>query len=55
MLAGKKTYITVAVAILSAGAAFVGGQIDLAELMQTITTALIGAFVRAGITMEVKK
>lgn len=55
MLQGKKTYITAAATILTAAVAFLNGGMDLAGLIQTASTALIGVFIRSGITLEASK
>jgi hypothetical protein len=49
MLPGKKTYITAAVAIVTAIGAYLTETATAAEAGQLIFTALIGAFVRNGI------
>lgn len=55
MLPGKKTYITAVTVILTSLVAFLNGSIDLAAFIQSASTALIGAFIRSGITMEANK
>lgn len=52
MLSGYKTYITAIVAIITAIAAYLVGDASMIETAQMIFTALIGAFVRAGMTTE---
>lgn len=54
-LTGKRTYITAAIAVLSALAAWSGGQIDTAALVATALGALTVAFQRSAITNEVAK
>lgn len=52
MLKGKKTYITAAVAIIGAVAAYLVGDSNAADAAQLIVTALLGAFIRQGIKTE---
>lgn len=54
-LAGAKTYITAAAAVLTALAAFAVGEIDLVGLVTAVFAALGLASLRAGVTTEVKK
>ena len=49
MLQGKKTYITAAVAIITAIAAYLVGDATPIQAAQLVFTALIGAFVRSGV------
>ena len=49
MFAGKKTYITAAVAVISAVGAYLSGDATLIQSAQLVFTALIGAFVRSGV------
>lgn len=55
MFKGYKTYITGAVAIISAVAAYLVDDMALADSAQLVLTAILGMTVRAGITTEVKK
>ena len=55
MLKGYKTYILAGVAAISAIAGYLVGDISLADAVQLVVTAGLGAFVRNGITTEVKK
>lgn len=48
-LQGYKTYILGVATITGALAAYVNGTINAAELLQTITTALLGMSIRHGI------
>ena len=48
MLKGKKTYVTAAVAVITAAAAYAVGDASAVRTAQLILTALIGAFLRAG-------
>ena len=48
-LAGKKTYLTAAVTIATAVVAYLAGEMDLQGLIQAVSTAAIGAFLRAGV------
>ena len=50
MLAGYKTYITAALAILGAVASYFMGDLALADAIQIVIPALMGAFVRHGVT-----
>lgn len=54
-LAGKKTYIASAIGILSAVAGYLTGDIVLADAVQLVLTALLGATVRHGISEGAKK
>jgi hypothetical protein len=49
MLAGYKTYITAGLAVLTAVAAYLTGEADLAQTANLVFTALLAAFVRNGI------
>ncbi len=49
MFAGKKTYITAAVAIVVAIAAWAVGDASIADTAQIVLTAILGATVRNGI------
>lgn len=49
MLKGYKTYITAGLAVLTAAAGFLTGDIALADAIQLAFTGAIGAFVRNGI------
>jgi hypothetical protein len=48
MLAGYKTYITAAVAVIGAVAAYLTGEATIAVSVQTIITALLAVFLRNG-------
>ena len=48
MLKGKKTYVTAAVAVISAVAAYAVGDATPIQTAQLVFTALIGAFLRSG-------
>jgi hypothetical protein len=52
-LKGKKTYITAAIGILGAVAAWSDGQINGVGLAATVWAALQTCFIRAGIANEV--
>lgn len=54
MLKGKKTYITAAVAIVGAVAGYLVGDVSMADAAQLVVTALLGAFVRAGVSSEAR-
>ena len=49
MLKGKKTYITAAVTVIGAVAGYLIGDVSIADTIQLVVTALMGAFVRDGI------
>lgn len=49
MLKGKKTYVTAAVAAITAVAAYLTGDATLMDTLQLVFTAAVGAFVRNGI------
>ena len=55
MLSGYKTYITAVLAILTAIGTWLAGDIQLADMIQTVVTAALGAFVRHGIATEATK
>jgi hypothetical protein len=52
MLQGYKTYITGAVAILGAIGAYLVGDVSLVDTAQIVVTALLGMFIRAGVTTD---
>ena len=54
-LAGKKTYITAAIGVLGAIVAWSGGEASLAEAGAMVWAAISAAFIRSGVTSEVKK
>ena len=54
MFKGKKTYITAALAVITAIAAYLTGDATLAEAIQLGVTAILGATIRSGITSEAK-
>ncbi len=49
MLTGKKTYITAALTIIGALAAYFTADASVADTAQLIVTALLAAFVRNGV------
>jgi hypothetical protein len=49
MLAGKKTYITAVVAVVTAIGAYLAGDANLAETANLVFTALLAAFIRNGV------
>ena len=55
MLSGYKTYITAIVAAISAVAAYLTGDMSLADAAQIVVTSLIGAFIRKGVNTETSK
>lgn len=48
MFAGKKTYITAGVAVISAVASYLVGEADLMQTVNLVFTALLAAFLRNG-------
>jgi hypothetical protein len=50
MLSGYKTYITATVAVVGAVAAYLVGDVSLADTAQIVVTALLGAFIRHGVS-----
>ena len=50
MLSGYKTYIAAVVAVVGAVGAYLSGDMSIAEAAQIVVTALIGAFVRNGVS-----
>lgn len=55
MLSGYKTYITAALAILTAVGTWLAGDLQLADMIQTVVTAALGAFIRHGVATEAAK
>lgn len=49
MLKGYKTYVATAVAVITAVAAYLVGDISVAEAAQLVLTAVLGATIRHGI------
>ena len=49
MFAGKKTYITAALAIIAAIGAYLTGDATVAQTGQLVFSALLAAFIRNGI------
>jgi len=54
-LQGKKAYLTAAIGALGAVVAFADGQIDAVALCGAIWAAAQTAFIRAGISNEMKR
>ena len=50
MFAGKKTYITAALAVIAAIGAYLTGDATVAQTGQLIFSALFAAFIRNGIS-----
>lgn len=50
MLAGYKTYILAGVAVIGAVAAWLVGDATLEATIQLVVTALMGAFIRHGVS-----
>ena len=48
-LAGRKTYLTAIMTIVTSVIAYLSGEMDLQGLIQAVSTAAIGAFLRAGV------
>ena len=55
MLSGYKTYIVAGVAVIGAIAGMLTGDMTYAAGAQLIITALLGAFIRNGITTTAQK
>ena len=55
MLSGYKTYITAVLAILTAIGTWLAGDLQLADMIQTVVTAALGAFIRHGVATESAK
>ena len=55
MLAGYKTYITAALAVLSAIAAYLTGEVSLFDTAQLVFAALLAIFIRKGVHDELTK
>lgn len=55
MLKGYKTYVTAGVAVIAAVAAYLVGDVGLADTIQIVVTAVLGATIRSGVTSEAKK
>jgi hypothetical protein len=49
MLAGKKTYVTAVVAVVTAIGAYLAGDATLADTANLVFTALLAAFIRNGV------
>ena len=49
MFAGKKTYITAALAVIAAIGAYLTGDATVAQTGQLVFSALLAAFIRDGI------
>jgi hypothetical protein len=52
MLKGYKTYITAALAVLSAVGAYLAGDATLAEAGQLAFTAVMAVFIRSGVKAD---
>ncbi len=52
MFKGFKTYITAAIAVITAAAAYLTGEASLTETLQLVFTALMGAFIRSGVKAD---
>lgn len=55
MLSGYKTYITAGIAIITAIGLYLTGEDTVAQTVQLIITAALGAFIRSGVTAEANK
>ena len=55
MLSGYKTYIAAVLAVLTAVGAWLAGDLQLADMIQTVVTAALGAFIRHGVATEAAK
>lgn len=54
MLSGYKTYITAIVAIVGAVGGYLAGDLALADAIQLVVTAAMGAFIRHGVSTAAK-
>lgn len=54
ILAGKKTYVTAVVAIISTVAAYLVGDVQLTDAAQLILTSILGITIRSGIASNAK-
>lgn len=55
MFAGYKTYITAGLGVITAVASYLMGEMALADAIQVGLTAVMGAFIRHGVSTETKK
>jgi hypothetical protein len=55
MLSGYKTYIVAGVAVITAVASYLTGDMSAADAIQLAVTAILGATVRNGISTTAKK
>lgn len=51
-LAGKKTYLTAVIAILTAVLGFANGTLNVADTFQVIITSVLGMTIRAGVAKK---
>lgn len=54
MFKGYKTYIVAAVAVIGAVAGFLVGDLAMADAIQLVVTAVLGATIRSGVNTAVK-
>jgi len=52
MLSGYKTYIACIVTVVTALGAWLSGDMQLGDFLQTASTAVIGGFLRSGIATK---
>lgn len=52
MLKGYKTYVTAGVTVITAVAAYLVGDASLTDTAQLVVTALMGAFIRHGVSQS---
>lgn len=52
MLKGYKTYLTAGVAAIGAVVGYLVGDLSLADAAQLLVTAVMGAFIRAGVKAD---
>lgn len=52
MLKGYKTYITAGLAVLTAAAGYLTGDLSIGDALQTTVTAILGATIRHGVSTE---
>lgn len=54
MFKGYKTYIVATVAVIGAIAGFLVGDVAMADAIQLVVTAVLGATIRSGVNTAVK-
>ncbi len=54
LLKGKKTYVSAGIAVITAVAAYLTGDISIAEAGQLVLTAVLGVTIRHAVSTETK-